>query len=279
MTRAAVLCCACLVLVWSTAALADFSESEAKTRCRAIFPDTLLDPGDAGGWFWELVGDRGLLCLYGSLERSDVEELARFLSLARIDVAVVRSTGGPVYTWLSVAEVTAGRIPLGVVDEVCFSSCANYFTVVPQQLVSGPGSLVVWHGGPTTSGMIGAADSEGSIGSIIDYTALADRTSLLYGRLGIDLGLLEDTARAPDTLPGSLQAGSVSLDGYALSPERLTDCYGFSNIDGMWHAGDDDDVLALSLSKSRELAVLESPFGVESCASAEVSVPNSFPAR
>jgi hypothetical protein len=49
------------------------------------------------------------------------------------------------------------------------------------------------------------------------------------------------------------------ISGYAVSPKHLSECFGFKNLDHMWHAGDDRAVYALGKQRSTRLAILESP--------------------
>jgi hypothetical protein len=219
------------------------------------------NPGGKGGWILIDQGHRPLLCLSGSLEDIDVPRLLeRVDATPMLDVSV-RSTGGPVGVWLQLAERLIGRINSLYVDEACFSSCANYLVPLAREVIAGKNSLVVWHGGPNpdTSEPLEEAD----VADAIEYDALAERTRKLYVTAGVDVGLLSFTATPPSRKKLSAVVSPEDLgqpiSGYAVSPRRLSECFGFRNLGGMWHAGNDKAVYALGKQRSARLAILESP--------------------
>ena len=82
-----------------------FEEERIVERCRTAVADVAEAPSATGQWFIDNVGDTTILCLYGSGDWSDLDQLFRLLHEKNsIDTIVVRSTGGPVDLWLSVAE-------------------------------------------------------------------------------------------------------------------------------------------------------------------------------
>jgi hypothetical protein len=234
--------------------------------CRNEFPDSARNPSDAGGWYLDAAADT--LCLYGTLERVDVGAFRG--ARPHDDVTLVlRSAGGPVSTWLSIAEALVGKVGTVVIDEACFSSCADYGFPLGRRLVAGPESLVIWHGGPVEFRHLALPGGRaGTIGDVVDYDDLVRRTSALYARLHISTGILSISGRAPSRkkfVDALREAGLASLadravSGYAFSPDRLRRCFDFANTGGMWHAGDDAKVLALGQRRSAGLVVLESPF-------------------
>jgi|GEM_PF-5643508 len=236
--------------------------------CRAGDDGGAPNPNAPGGWSLRRSGASDVLCLTGTLEAVRVAEVAAALGRRQSPLAiVVRSTGGPVNVWLGLAEHLVGRIDLLVVDEACMSSCANYIVPLAQTVLATPDSLVVWHGGPI--GTAGDLQRQGlaDIDAVIAFDALARRTEALYARLGIDPALLTVSAEPPDAdkvrriarAIGSAGGKPVTVGGYAFSPARLRRCFGLSNVDGMWHAGDDLAVARLAQRRAPGLMILESP--------------------
>jgi hypothetical protein len=228
--------------------------------CRGTFRDG-GNPNAAGGWILLDHSPRPLLCLSGTLEDIDAARLLEAVSsIPSLDVAV-RSAGGPVTVWLQLGERLLGRVNDVYVDEACFSSCANYVIPLARQVVAGKNSLVVWHGGPNpkTSEPLEGAD----VGDAIEYDELARRTGKLYEAVGVNVSLLAFTASPPSRRQLSRVVGPEAIgkpiSGYAVSPRRLSECFGFRNLGGMWHAGDDKAVYALGKHRSARLAILESP--------------------
>lgn len=239
-------------------------------RCRLAVTDVAENPSATGHWFVDRTEAGTFLCLYGSGDWGDLTELLRLLDETDPGVVVVRSTGGPVEVWLTLAEQLAADLHTVVVDEACFSSCANYMIPLGTRVVAAPGSLVVWHGGLSdeTIDLFNAAGSS-DIETVISNEDLLARTIRLYEARGVDPRILADTNPAATdvhvagafAMMPPFGGRSVTVSGFALSPERLRSCYGFGNVDEMWHAGGNDEVVALSRRRSSDLVVLESPFG------------------
>jgi hypothetical protein len=232
----------------------------SSTVCREHLGD-VSDPNGSGGWI--LLNDRSrpVLCISGSLEGIQSPSLVKAVSAHEVLDLVVRSTGGPVDVWLDLAENLVDRLQTLFVDEACISSCANYLLPVAKTVVATGNSLIVWHGGPnneTHETLAGAGVDEA-----IAYDVLARRTNALYARAGINPHILSYTEQPPDFLKASrvmgAEASTTPVSGYALSPRRLATCFGFRNLEGMWHAGDDEAVYALGRRRSSNLALLESP--------------------
>jgi hypothetical protein len=212
---------------------------------------------------------RPILCLSGTLEDVDVARLLDAIGRTpALDVAV-RSAGGPVAIWLQIGERLLGRVDDIYVDEACFSSCANYVIPLARRVIAGRNSLVVWHGGPNpaTSEPLEGAD----VNDAIEYDALAERTRKLYDAAGVNIALLSFTSSPPSRQQLARLVGEKGMgqpiSGYAVSPKRLSECFGFRNLGRMWHAGDDNAVYALGKRRSSRLAILESPETVGATAS------------
>ena len=244
------------------------AEAPGVMRCRSAFPAEVRNPNNAGGWFFENIVGEGTLCLYGTLERIDERDLERSLSGIEVDFLVVRSTGGPVATWLSVGEFLSTQIDILQVDEVCFSSCAIYAMPLARKVVVPKGSLVIWHGGPTI-GLQGLKLSPNSLTEAQDLDDLASRTEDFLKSQGIDPALLLDSALPPQQakidLVAAVSPDAKEISGYAFSPERLENCYGFLSVREMWHPGSDIGVLMLAKSKVSTLAALEFPSDARPC--------------
>jgi hypothetical protein len=237
--------------------------------CRRGETGETKNPNFDGGWSLEKAGGLQILCLTGTLEAVAATEIAAALhGLDGPLVVVVRSTGGPVETWLTIAEWLVDRVDVLVVDEACLSSCANYMMPVAKRVLVAEDGLVAWHGGPMRSEDAITRPRPPDIAAIVVYDEQASRTERLFRRLGIDVSILALSAIGPDPQTFDAVASALGLPaapppvvgGYAFSPARLAHCFGFRNVGGMWHAGDDLAVARLAQRRSRSLLVLESPF-------------------
>ena len=121
-------------------------DQDAVRRCESIFPVEVKDPSNVGGWFLE----KGNLCLFGSLASQDLSQLNYELDLSDVEVVITTSPGGPVDAWLAWARALGDIKPVLIVDRICGSSCANYLVPIARQVLAVEGSLIVWHGGPTS---------------------------------------------------------------------------------------------------------------------------------
>jgi hypothetical protein len=246
---------------------ADSTPDELIQACRAKFGDTLPAPDssgaihviESGGWFSRSRN----LCLYGSLENLQADGLAQAITrMGAIDSVVVRSTGGAVRTWLTLAEVLHEQVQTVIVDEICMSSCANYAFLLGQRHVVPKGGLVVWHGGPVE--MPNAAVSNNG-GRDVELADLTVRTAEYYRRRGVSLRLLSDTnelAIEPDANYYFSKSGNAypeSFDGYAIDPAALSRCYGFTGLEDMWHPVFFEAVYSLGKSRSANLNLLMRP--------------------
>lgn len=228
------------------------------------------DPNGRGSWVLIERAQTPTLCISGSLEGIDTVQLTKtVLAHRELDVSV-RSTGGPVVIWLTLAEHMIGRVRTLYVDEACFSSCANYLLPIASHVLAPENSLIVWHGGPNaeTEDVLEGADVEEAIA----YDSLSDRTRALYERAKVKTSVLSFTAQPPSARKErwlrKTDETNAPVSGYALSPRRLETCFGFRNLEGMWHAGDDLEVYSLGRERSSRLTLLESPEqddGVSSC--------------
>ncbi|WP_310622315.1 hypothetical protein [Flexibacterium corallicola] len=238
------------------------------TYCRSLFHTVVQQPDSNGGWIATTSNNENKLCLYGSLSDIDLAYFKKTITnIDKIDV-IVRSSGGPVETWLTVAELLSHKVHELTVDELCFSSCANYIVPIARQITSGPNSLIAWHGGPympkssRTDGFCSLADH--------NCLALARRTEVLYKKHNISSDLLRVSGTVPhhkkyrsliSTLANmQLLDSSMPLPvaGYAFSPDRLK-AYGIHSTSRMWHAGADIDIALLSLRRNQNLLLMESP--------------------
>ena len=233
-------------------------------QCRERYPKVARNPSRIGGLQgFRSVSGPFLICAYGSLETvkgPELEEIA--LIAAPGTILVLRSTGGPVATWLEFAERLQSKVSEVVVDGACFSSCANYGFVLGSRKIVTHGALVVWHGGPTSSDVAGVG-----VPAHKGFAKLAKRTEILYRRLGVNLDILNETGRA-DFSEEAIRAASRRLNlrpqdltfrGYALPPHVLTSCFGIKGVRGMWDPGSEDATIAAGLSRSRSLLIARLP--------------------
>ncbi|MEM1105639.1 MAG: hypothetical protein AAGH87_04545 [Pseudomonadota bacterium] len=251
--------------------------------CRSHIGAAAANPSASGGVsFITVTPEEGpsqlTLCLAGTLGPSVVQSIrARVDGNLRIDRLIVRSTGGAVADWLAIAEMIENRVEQVVVDQICMSSCAVYaFAIAERRLVT-PGSLVVWHGGPSPATIdLIAPDASDEIAA--DLEELSQRTAALYDRLDLSLDILRDTqtlSLSPndaDMLAQASEEGSeapLDIDGYALDPQALSRCYGYSGLEEMWHPGFSHAVFTLGRRRSADLTVLMRPWRIElpACAS------------
>lgn len=268
-----------LLVTYAIAEEAEGNVDEAVATCRNAFPSVVRDPSDEGGWAYFREFEPPFLCIYGALPSRLLAGLLSELEhdLAKL-VVVVRSTGGPAESWLTLAEKLSGmRIEL-IVDEACFSSCANYLPIISESVLAVEYSMLVWHGGPG-----GDDDAElnalslASVLDVLDFDGLSRRTRDLYDKHGVSIDLLRVSGTQTDeavlarifTKLG-FEDRQYAIEGYAFSPRTLEECFGLTNATSMWHAGEDEALVQLAQRRSPNLIVLESPKtrdGVRKCKS------------
>lgn len=264
-----------------------FSQSSSPksliSQCRKLFPDVASNPSAKGGI--GKLGDNNpkILCVYGSLEGIDFRIIEKMEPDTSEYVLILRSTGGSVATWLHLAEVISSNVSTVIVDEACFSSCANYaFVLGPRRIVE-KGGLVVWHGGPVQNTPVipNQADlknegQEMSLQREATYANLSNRTDALYKKLDIDLALLSSTAKSEFSAEAikvgkellGVETSSLNFVGYALPPVILSDCFGLTGLEDMWHPGSERETVSAGLKKSSKLLVALAPLSLETvCAS------------
>jgi hypothetical protein len=237
--------------------------AEILAPCRESFPQVVGNPNAEGGWSVSGAGAETVLCIYGSFPASQVAGARAALPVDGALTVAVRSTGGPAASWLSLAEHLEGRKVTLVIDEACFSSCANYLPIVAGQVLALENSLLLWHGGPGEAAAGEIPIVVAGVAEFLAYDNLARRTRALYRRNKVAIALL--TASARPTAPGTWKTLGLAVDpppevaGYAFSPDTLLSCFNLQSTAGMWHAGSDADVMRLAQARSGSLFVLESP--------------------
>lgn len=271
--RAAVVLISCILNITSLSASVPIPKErpytykdidiEAISFCRKTFPEVEANPSEKGGIkFSKISGGATIVCLYGTLEDVSSNEILSLGKIYRKFIVVARSTGGPVEAWLTFAETNYQKVSYVIVDEACFSSCANYGFILGKTKKVGTGGLVVWHGGPTAKNAKSRANGE------ISYLAgLVRRTATLYEKLGISVSILDATSRgdfsktAIDEASKLLHMSSRDLHfvGYGLPPRLLSDCFGFTGLKLMWHPGSERATIAAGLARSRNLLIAEQP--------------------
>ncbi|WP_143540019.1 hypothetical protein [Rhizobium sophoriradicis] len=243
----------------ATAAETQLGDYEIRL-CHVDLQDRSFNPNFPGGW--SLI-DRNdnipVLCLYGSLATVSLATLYPKLAKQRSIDIVVKTTGGPVDVWLPLGEALVGKLRQLVVDEACFSSCANYLVPLATRVIAGRNTLIVWHGGPITDSTDVLKGTD--VPTAIHYDDLARRTQKLYELARVDGAILAVSTAIPSTSKFKAIFGEAakSFSGYAFSPTRLTQCFRFKNLKYMWHAGDDEAVAQLGMERSSSLALLENP--------------------
>ncbi len=247
---------------------------ELSLRCREDHPDATTNPSNPGGLSIVNANGARALCMYGSLERVPIAKLSELLRTIVVDTVVLRSTGGPVKVWLSLAEALVNNVSNIVVDDACFSSCANYAFVLGRWRQSNESALVVWHGGPTgqTEDLADTIRKSGAAFSMStklekDYKDLAARTISLYERLKINPEILDITqptnppARAVELAQNIL--GSTEnvppFSGYALPPETLSKCFGLTGMDQLWYPSNPNAITRIGFERSRSLFLAAIP--------------------
>ena len=205
------------------------------------------------------VEGRQIYCLYDAIseERPVFAELAQSVGDRAPDGLVVRSIGGEVHGWLDLMEALDPPFDFIVVDDVCFSSCANYAFAAAERRIVPDGGVVGWHGGPTANEefmrhWVVRNEPPGMVPSDADMERaleLGRRTEKLYALTGASTRILEDT-HYPD-LPtfSALRARFFTRepeDGRysgltAFPPDILERCYGFTGLEDMTHIGNDWD--------------------------------------
>ena len=249
------------------------------SECRKSFPDVVQNPSSAGGVAvlssWNgFFSRRHVLCFYGSLEHVQAAEMARELGkLETVDTLVVRSTGGAVTSWLTLAEALAGKVEVVAVDDICVSSCANYAFFLGDRKVVPENGLVVWHGGPYARDPAeeDASAPFASPEERDDYNRLVERTAALYRKLGVSTRILRDTSEltlGPEEREFLARQGEetdepISISGFAIDPAALSYCYGVTGLEDMWHPGFFQAVFDIGRRRSSDLQVLMRPGSIQ----------------
>lgn len=242
---------------------------ELIAACRTRFPDANDNPSGAGGIAFVRLLEIDVLCLYGSLKGVDSKQAAIDLANGAVySYIVVRSSGGAVETWLSLAEALAGRVENILVDELCMSSCANYIFPVGRYKYVSSTSLTVWHGGPTINNIPKniAPNSNEILNSQERFLQnYAVRTESLYRWLNINPEILDITSSLSLSVDEKLfiekynYPTNVAISGYAVPPRVLTRCFGFTGLDEMYHLVNIDKIYELGRSKSSDLNIVVLP--------------------
>ncbi|HHL43095.1 MAG TPA: hypothetical protein ENJ42_05720 [Hellea balneolensis] len=253
----------------STHVKTQYIHSELITACRTQFPDVHNNPSDIGGIAFVPLHGVNALCLFGSLKEVDYHEATQSLAgIQSYSYVVVRSSGGAVQTWLSLAEILAGRVDNVLVDELCMSSCANYIFPIGRKKYVSSASLTVWHGGPTvenTSPRISPRSGGVSGPQKPILQNFAQRTENLYRWLGINSEILNITSglSLSDDAKNFIEEYNfpykVAISGYAIPPRVLARCFGFTGMRGMFHLGNLDKIYKLGRSKSNDLNIIVLP--------------------
>lgn len=237
--------------------------AEILAPCRESFPQVVENPNAEGGWSIAGAVGETVLCIYGSFPPSQLAGIRAALPFDRGLTVVVRSTGGPAASWLSLAEHLEDRVVKLVIDEACFSSCANYLPIVADQVLALENSLLLWHGGPGEAAPGEVPIVVAGVTEFLAYDNLARRTRALYRRNGVATALLSASTRP--TASDVWKTLGLPVDpppqvaGYAFSPDTLLSCFNLRSTVGMWHAGPDAEVLRLAQARSGSFYALESP--------------------
>lgn len=105
--------CSALMSVGGVPAQAtSLSETEQALihRCRVAASDATRNPSATGSWLIDMIEGQNSLCLYGSGKWGDLNQLLDTFDKRKITQVGVRSTGGPVGVWLSIAERLAAHV-------------------------------------------------------------------------------------------------------------------------------------------------------------------------
>lgn len=224
-------------------------------RCERVFPKVMQDPSDSGGFFFERIDNNNLACIFGTLSDRISSSVGFNDRLAEAQVLVVMSTGGLVDRWLDLGQIFLESKPILIVDRICASSCANYLTPAASEILAIKGSLIAWHGGPDSSLLV---EDELNIGNTFE------RSEAFIDQAGVSKSIFHFTAR------GSSKADLEEIEqytgkpikvihGYALSPQKLQDCFGYTNADNLWHPGGNLEVYLSGRALAPDLVFLESP--------------------
>lgn len=146
-----------------------------------------------------------ILKIEGQIEDGDAPKLLRALT-PRTRTLIVNSVGGEVSAALDMAEEIERRGLRVVVDGACASSCANYLFAAAVERIVLPGSVLLWHGGPTPADIaageaqIREAGAKGGVSAMdIDKNVAREtarerswleRQNKLYARRGLNTALL-----------------------------------------------------------------------------------------
>lgn len=231
---------------------------EVIEQCQRGLPYNSITPSDNGGFLVTGPTNESIVCLSGTLEDLNLEDLHVALIGRRVTTVVARSAGGPVRNWFRIADALKYDQPLLVVDQICGSSCAIFLTPIASQIYVRENSLLVWHGGPS---VIPFAIKKENMKTVSQFEQLIQN---LYREALIDTKILETSV---ESYTGSIDfihvetkfKNEIFIDGYAFSNGRLSSCYNFRVHPDSWHPGGNKEVYETAMRLSPNLIILESP--------------------
>ncbi|WP_376870227.1 hypothetical protein [Albirhodobacter sp. R86504] len=225
------------------------------SRCEEVFPDVLSDPGTEGGVYVESFMGENLACLFGTLSAQGLDISPLKARLANVDVVVTMSTGGPVRRWLTLGKIMATAKPILIVDRICASSCANYISPIAREILSVDGSLLVWHGGP--SEILADSSEETDIKLLAEIENFVKETGISEKIFSFSIEVAQENTL--DEIQKISNYSISKIDGYAISPKKLARCFGYVNVNRLWHPGGNAEVYFAGVSMNKGLTFLESP--------------------
>lgn len=227
------------------------------SRCEKVFSDVVRDPSNSGGLFFESFNGFNVLCMFGSLSTSQNQLTQLNNSISDSDLVVVMSSGGPVHIWLELALILKEARPIAIIDRVCASSCANYIIPIAAEVLAVPGSLIIWHGGPER--LISSWEDNytkelrSKLNEFVNYTSIQ--------------GNIFEYSNQPGSVGAVVEIYNMfgvvvdQINGYALSPDLLKSCFGFENVERLWHPGGNLEVFSTGRMLNSGFNILESPTG------------------
>ncbi len=173
-----------------------------------------------------------LVCLIGEIDR-DMAQNFLDLNLPKSFSIVVNSGGGYAESALDIAEKILFKNGHVIVDNVCWSACANYLFLSGKTKVVLPRSTVAWHGGPLHVAKPNIAPNRRKI-----FVELADRSDLFF----INIGVIKDLIYFP---PFDAKGEIPKVkDLWIATQEQLEEYYFVRGIEYMWDITKDPEFIA-----------------------------------
>ena len=225
-------------------------ETETKTETE---PKTETIP-DATEGDWRLTENGSILSFTGEITETDVNDLKK-INYSNVNKLIVNSSGGETLYSMEIGEIIYENGWNIEVDQLCASSCANYFFPSANEKTVLENAIVAFHGGYAST------DRTALINEILDaypdipveaqnqfieeFVRDSIRESELYKKIGVDIRLL---AKAGELTEGDNTA-------FWAPPKSTYDKVNVDQIVSFWFPSSEEEINQLIESLGKESGV------------------------